>query len=468
MGKLKKIFRSKLVQSGGWYTVTEFFIKGMSFLTIPIFTRILSPSDYGLQSLYTTWANIISIVCCLNLHSSIIKARFDFEDDFDGYVSSISFLSMIMFTIFLVIMTIFRSFFAPLFGFDGLLYYLLLFYSFSIFTTNVMLTKLRVTYKYKGVSILNVAIKLLGLATAIALILTYFRDRGYLGKILGDSSFTILFGIFFLLYLINSGKCLINIEYWKYAIIYSLPLVFHSLANIINNQFDRIIIENYHGTYQTGLYSFAYSFGTAIFVIIHALDLAWSPWAFEQLKEKNYDKIRKLSFLYRDIINISLALIMILAPEFVKIMSSERYWVALNVIPWVLLGYYFNFMYTLEVKVEFFHKKTIIVSIGTIMSACLNLILNYIFVPNYGYIAAAITTTFSYLALFFFHYIMVVFVMKKKLYKFSFHLQSLIYGFIVTIVYFLTSENLLFRMSVLVLILIYNFSSVYKNYKKLK
>ena len=100
MWKIKKIFQSKLVQAGGWYTVTEFFLKGITFLAIPIFTRILTPSDYGLQSIYSTWANILSIVCCLNLNSSIAKAKFDYEDDFDNYVSSITFFFFLLFSYF--------------------------------------------------------------------------------------------------------------------------------------------------------------------------------------------------------------------------------------------------------------------------------------------------------------------------------------------------------------------------------
>lgn len=468
MWKIKKIFQSKLVQAGGWYTVTEFFLKGITFLAIPIFTRILTPSDYGLQSIYSTWANILSIVCCLNLNSSIAKAKFDYEDDFDNYVSSITFFSLILFIFFLFLMVLLKRFFSPLFGFSGFFYYLLLFYAFFTFISNMVLAKLRVLYRYKGLSLLNISIKLLGLASSIILIRTVFYDKGYAGKIVGESIFVIFFGIFFLIFLLRDGKKLVNFKYWKYAISFSLPLVFHSLANVINNQFDRIIIKRFTGAYQTGLYSFAYSFGMAIFVIIHALDLAWSPWVFEHLKSKNHKKIINFSYLYRDIINISLVSIMFLAPEVIKFMAPEKYWGALIVIPWILLGYYFNFVYTLEVKIELFHRKTIIVSIGTVMSATLNIVLNYIFVPQYGYYAAAITTTFSYLALFFFHYLMVVFVIKKKLYSFKFHFQSILYGFVVTLIYYLSDDKIFVRFVFLLLILLYNFFNLFNNYKKIQ
>jgi O-antigen/teichoic acid export membrane protein len=56
-------------------------------------------------------------------------------------------------------------------------------------------------------------------------------------------------------------------------------------------------------------------------------------------------------------------------------------------------------------KTEFFYRKTGLISLGTLLSAIINITLNIIFVPKFGYIAAAITTTISYLFLFIFHYL---------------------------------------------------------------
>jgi len=62
-------------------------------------------------------------------------------------------------------------------------------------------------------------------------------------------------------------------------------------------------------------------------------------------------------------------------------------------------------MFTFETNTEYYFKKTHYIYIGTMMAAALNVVLNIIFIPRYGYVAAAITTDISYLFLFVFHFL---------------------------------------------------------------
>ena len=81
---------------------------------------------------------------------------------------------------------------------------------------------------------------------------------------------------------------------------------------------------------------------------------------------------------------------------------------------WIVYAAFINFTYTLYVNVEFFYRKTMLISTGTIMAAIVNILLNLFFLKKFGYQFGAISTIISYLALFIFHFIIVNFILKKN------------------------------------------------------
>ena len=70
-----------------YYLIGNLFNKGMSFLTVPIFTRILSTYDYGLVTTYNSWIGIISMILGFALHMGIRATFTDFKDNTDDFMS---------------------------------------------------------------------------------------------------------------------------------------------------------------------------------------------------------------------------------------------------------------------------------------------------------------------------------------------------------------------------------------------
>ena len=108
---------------------------------------------------------------------------------------------------------------------------------------------------------------------------------------------------------------------------------------------------------------------------------------------------------------------------------------ALNVIPPVMIGFVFQFIYSLYVNVEQYHKKQGVIAIGTIIAAGTNIILNWICIRKYGYIASAYTTLISYIVLFFVHFMFVRHLKKSYVYDTRFNLcfLSMALGFLVVL-----------------------------------
>ena len=102
--------KNKVLKAGIVYTISNFFIKGLAFLTLPIFTRIMTSSDIGMFSNITSWFNILAIIVTVELYSSINVARFDYKDDLESYISSTLILGSLITFGFYIIVLLFHSF----------------------------------------------------------------------------------------------------------------------------------------------------------------------------------------------------------------------------------------------------------------------------------------------------------------------------------------------------------------------
>ena len=100
---------SKALKSGLWYTVSNFLIKGISFISMPIFTRLLTHEEFGIFNNFISWLAIFTIFVTWDLHSSFVSARFDFEEDFDSYIFSVLALSSLSAIVWLIVLSIFNS-----------------------------------------------------------------------------------------------------------------------------------------------------------------------------------------------------------------------------------------------------------------------------------------------------------------------------------------------------------------------
>ena len=159
------------------------------------------------------------------------------------------------------------------------------------------------------------------------------------------------------------------------------------------------------GSEANAIYSLAYSCGMIISVLFTSMNQAWVPWLFEKLHEEDHMTVKKVSKLYLAVFMIMLEGAVLLAPELMLIMGGRSYEEATVLVAPIMLGYGFKFAYTFYVNIEQYEKKTYFISVGTIAAAVINIVLNLIFLPRYGYAAAAYTTLAGYVILMVLHLI---------------------------------------------------------------
>lgn len=421
-----------------WDLVAMLFLRGLPFVTSPIFTRLMQPSDYGQIETFGSWVAVLSTIIGLGTDGAIALAKIEFDDkEFNRYNSSVLFLNFIVFSICFLLAIPFYRVLSELLGFPKPFIPLIIATAFFSYCTGYSSNRLVQLKKTNINSLINVFQSVISVIVAI-IILRKIQTEKYIAKICIDSSFTVIIGIFWIIYLFLKGKTLINKKYWSFCLAISLPLIFHSFASIIFNQSDRVMLKAMVSEAETGIYSIAYNGSMIISVIWMSCNRVWIPYYYEYKKDNNVKLIKEKSNNYMLFFTtIALGFICV-APEVFKLLAPASYMGGLKVIPLIAGAYFFNFMYSFPANYEFYNKKTKVIAIGTCFTTVVNIILNYLLIPRFLSLGAAFATLLSYICLFLFHEFNVRFIIKAKDfdYSFLFYLKGIIPIFIAIIAYY--------------------------------
>ena len=398
--------KSNYLKAGIWYVIGNILIKGVSFIALPIFTKLLSPDDFGKYNIFMSYESILSIVLGLGFAGTIKIAFFDFKEKFLDYFSSIISLTFI-FTVLFDILSIlgFILFLRPIlpeiwtFG----LVQLLIFGSLGTALYSLISTKYVIHAEYKSNLAISAVYTIVNVALSVFLCYFIFTDERYLARIVGYTLPIMLIAYGISLYYVFRSGVIININYWKYALKLGSPLIIHSLAMVLLMQIGKIMINMLCGDSETGIFSVGVTIASILGIILGSFDNAWAPWFYRGLNDGKYKELiignNKISLVF----SILCSCFILLSPEMIFLMTTRDYYDGLYSLIPMVVATYINFMYLFAVNQEYYYKKTKTIAIGTIIASITCIILNYLLIPMFGYITAAYVSCAGNMVLFVIH-----------------------------------------------------------------
>ena len=425
LSQLKALNQIEFVRHGKNYLAGNFMVQGLAFVSIPILTRMLNPDDYGMIAVFTSMVAIFSILLGLNFHGSINRKYYEQDDSFGEFIYSTTRFIFLFALAGVGLAVIFSSSITAFFEAPKLVFLLAVGVSFFSIFGNMYFSYLQASMQSRRFAILSFVQAFAILLLGVGLIL-WMSEKRYLGKLFANLAVVLAFFVFSIFQLRKLEKPKWAVGHVRYAMHLGVPLIPHTLSHFVLSSFDRIIINQLKDAAQAGLYSLAYNVGSLLMVVIGGLNSAWVPILFKNLNEGKYDSIQRKSDIYAVVIIFCGFCISIFAQEVVMVMASPQYYAALHIIPVIVLSSVFIFLYQLCVNYTFYVKKNIWISINTLVCGGLNIGLNYLFIPEYGYSAAAWTTLISYILLFLLNYFTARYFMKENMMKFGFKLAVLV------------------------------------------
>lgn len=453
------------VKASIWFLFCRIFSKIISLITLPIFTRLLSPEEYGDFSVFLSWESILAVFATFNLSYQVFNnGMVKYKKDKDGYTSSMIGLTFILSTINLIILSIFYVYW---FKYTGISYLYLILMFINIFSEAIYsfwIIRNRYEYKYKGIVLFSILSSILGLIIGI-LFVVFAKDR-LLAKVLAKTIVLALFGIVSFILLFKKSRKLIKVEYWKYALKIDLPLIPHYLSTVFLNGADRIMIGQMIGKAEAAFYSVSYQISMIMNIIVAAVNDSFAPWIYRKLDNGEYSEINNKTTILIVFVGVLCVLPMFFAPEAVLIVGGSKYMDAVSLIPVISISVFMIYLYTLFSFVELFYEKSLNVTIGSLGSSFINIVTNLIFIKMFGYKAAAYTTLISYSLLALFHYIMMKNILKKKkIYENIFNIKVIVL-MIMFLFVFLIVGNLIYDYYIIRYLFIFAFIFISFIYKK--
>lgn len=399
--------------SAFFYTFGVIVSQGTAFVTNLIIAKMMTPDEFGLLSVYTIWVSIFGIILGVQAYGAMNNVRLDFgKEKLSEYTSSTLGLSFITFTIAALILIIFRTPFETVMYFPLPILLLCCVQGYFTFVINHIANKYRILNDPKKYVLWTTLASILRIGLSIVLI--YFAASGekYLGDIYGSViSYTVV-GILAVIFIFKNSRTLYNKTYWKYCIKLCVPFIFSGLANLILAQSDRYMLLHLNSQYEAGIYSYVYNIALVATAIWTAFNNAWTVWYFGKTNEGKKDEIIKLYKKYSLFVTLFSITVTLLAPDVVRIFGGSEYSEGIYLTPLITSGCFFLFLYTFPVAYETYKQKTVYVAIGTLLSAGINILLNYFMIPVYGMYGAALATLISYVIMFLFHFITARFIIK--------------------------------------------------------
>lgn len=444
------------------YLISTIVNKGIAFITIPIYTRILTTGDYGISTTYTSWVDIFTVIFSLALYMAIRTAFIDFKNEKEDFFNTIITFTIVLSTIVGVLLVVI-----------GMLFWkaniILIIFAVVQGTASALIMDyqqyLMMDLKYIERSCFLAIPNLASAILSICTLLFIPMEKKYLGRIIPLVIIHTVFGLSILIKVYKNKKPNINLKYLKYGLSISLPLVLHGIALNILSQSDRTMISLLDDVSGTGIYSIIYNFGMIATAITTALEGVWIPYFMKKMNNKDISAINEKAIDYLKLITYIMIVLILVGPEVLKFLASPEYWDGMRIIPPIIIANYFIFVYSLYINVEHFYKKTKIITINTFIAAVINIVLNFIFIPKYGYFAAAYTTMISYFISLILH-AKYAYKLEKKIFPLKSIVVSLLQLIIITTIYYLFINNAIVRWIICIVILILAFLINFNKIKK--
>lgn len=403
-----------VVKASFWFLLCSFLQKGIAIISTPIFTRLMTPAEFGSYSVFNSWLTILSVIFTLNLFGGVyIQGLVKFIDKQAKFSSALQGLTLTLVIFWFLIYLYFSDYCNTLLSINTtqVCCMFLLIWLSAVFC--FWSAQQRVLNKYISLIVVSFTFSLL--STLLGIVFVVVSEDKVTSRILSLVIMQVaLYSVLFVSQMYR-GKCFFDWKIWKYVLLFNIPLLPHYLSSALLNTIDKIMIEKMIGVAESGLYSLAFSIGFLMTLFNSALLQSVEPWLYKRIKAKNFLGVANFANILLIFIAGVNILLIATAPELIRLFAPIEYYESIWVIPPIAMGSFFTFAYSLFVAFEFYYEKTRLIALATIVGALIKVTLNFLLLGNLGYYVAGYTTLLCFMILAGMHFCFMQYVCKENL-----------------------------------------------------
>ena len=359
----------------------------------------MTTNQIGQINLYNSWYGLISSFATLSLTSGGFSvAMKEFDKERDQYLSSILTLTSSIALVISLVYFINPVFWNSITSLPTVFMILMLIGLLVVPAGDLWFAKQRYEYKYKLPGLLSIGSAIVASALSVFAVL-HTSDPNKTAEVRLVSNYIVVYGVAFCLwlYIFIKGKKLVDIQYWKFSLALSIPLIGYSIASQILSTADRIMIDKLVDESSVGIYGTIYSISSIFTMVWTAINASFVPYLYQNIEKKEDHSVRKISFTLISAYAFVAVFLVLVAPEIVRILATEEYYGAIYIMPPIAAGVFLTSVSNMYSNVLLYLKSSKHIMYASMIAAAANIVLNYIFIKIYGYMAAAYTTMVCYM-----------------------------------------------------------------------
>ena len=382
------------------------FLRGVSFLLLPLYTNLLSTFDAGAVFIVYSTLAFLNPIYSFGMDAALFKF-FNSEKHTTKTIISTSVLSVVVYSLVLSCLIYSIScFWFPLMNLEYnwlSIVSIVLFFDALSSRLLVVLRLLNMPLYYLGVGFINIVSSIV-----FNVLFIQHYSLGNKGAVFALVSTAIIQFIFLIpVFLRHINWRFFNSSLGRQMFWFGIPFFPASILFILTSVIDRFFIKHFVGLEDVGIYGAGYKIGSIVSIVVVAFNLTWQPYYLKRSKDENFLlNIRLISQKFFIVLLYLATSISVWSPQIVKINIQGHYiigpafWDAVNIVPWIAFGYFFYGLFILQMPTIYLKNKQKWSPFFWGLGALLNIILNYVLIPRLGIVGAAVSTFISFFIMF--------------------------------------------------------------------
>jgi O-antigen/teichoic acid export membrane protein len=391
-----------LLKDSSFYLLATIITTAISFLTLPIYTRYLSPQDFGIVALFFTFGSVTAGLLSIGIKTASYRYYFQYKENLQDFkvlnTSNLLFL-LVCFMVSGIGIYHLANWFSTIL-FDGKMTADIIRWSFLsgsmgylLIYLSLLLTAQSRAITYSAITILQVILN-----NGFSFYFIFAHSLTYLAKIYGLILTQIVMLACLLFFTRNLFGFQFSLSSLKKSIRFSYPLIPRQTIGLIYSSFDRVMLNQYNGLTSVAYYTFGAKFANLLKMIFDSISKAWTPFIMEKLHENTEEARQHIVIRYFKIAFLLTCVglgIIYFSEEVIKLLVTKEFYPSMFVVPVYVYLHLFLIINMIAMNQIMFSEKMFVLLPSSIVGITVNILLNILLIPKYGPIGAAIATSLA-------------------------------------------------------------------------
>lgn len=398
-----KKYSSILLKGTAAVSLAEAGTKIISILLLPVFTYYLSPEDYGIFAMVSLVISVLALIYNPGMMSATVRLYHATDSENERKILLGSAHRFFLFIPIVPVLIgliwgpkIFDWIFADFKFYPfGLLALLFAFFKQPTRVWTMLLTlkyKIYITALYNVISVVT--------SMLITLLLVVVFQMGAMGKVLGMFPGTLLLFIVSLIAIKKYTDGIWSLQSIKKQFLFGLPIIVAVWAYTALDLVGKYQLERMTDLHNVGLYSFGLAVAGMPMFLVLGIKQLWGPIFYENMNKKEYETISVLAKYFVGGLTILALLVVLFSKEAILFLVNERFYDGIPIVGFLVLGVYFNGLLTISNSLLGFKNKFGLISVFSAIAVAINVVLNFLFIPQIAVLGAAISFAIAYFVFF--------------------------------------------------------------------